>query len=281
MCNITDYQYTCKHHIQHVWSACRGQIKATKDSNTPACQKSPSLYVNYLTICGSCARAEAEQKLRRDLKESDHDSTESFESAIQGRLAEIATRIPTTNWRQLPSPVYGRKPSQKRLHTLRKHSLLRVEVKSEDMGGPEAWEDNVVLATYEAVSDGWDFEWTSETKSLAEELAEDQELAKARAKGKKDEEAENDVEMEGDAEAEEDAEAEDDDEIAESEDSTPSASHDVIEVDGSDDNFPSEPPEATKTDVDENIVLVRYRFRRTTPGRKTEKRIWETVALTA
>jgi hypothetical protein len=162
MCRITEYRYTCTHHIVHVWSACRGQVKATKPSKTPACQKTPRLCIRLATKCGSCLRSEAERKLRRTLTwTTDHQPTEIIESILQERLNEIATQIPTTNWCPLPSPVYGRKPSQKRLLTPRKHSLLREQVKPEDACGPEAWEDNVVLPVYEAVANGWNFEWTS------------------------------------------------------------------------------------------------------------------------
>jgi hypothetical protein len=127
MCKITDFQYTCKHHIRHVWSACRGRKKVDKDSNTPACQKRPSLYASLATKCGACTRADAEQQLHRDLTENkpNQQSTEDFESILSEQLLKLTTQIPTTNWRSLPSPVYGRKPSQKRVRTLRKNSLLR------------------------------------------------------------------------------------------------------------------------------------------------------------
>jgi hypothetical protein len=256
MCRITNYRYTCTHHIEHIWSSCRGQVKATKTSNTPACQKCPSIYLSLATKCGSCVRAEAEQSLRRDLHGTNvnNNPTESTETALEEleeRLTEINARIPTANWRPLPSPVYSRKPSQKRLHTIRKHSLLRDEFKPEEACGPEAWEDNVVLPVYEAVDDGWNFEWTSETKSLAEELAEDQESAR---------------EMSG----VEEGEVDENDDLREDD-----------EVEESDDSPPSEPQATTEADLSAKNALVQYRFRRTTPGRKAERRIWEVVVLTA
>lgn len=170
MCRITGYRYTCDHQIEHVWSACRGQIKATKDSNTPACLKSPSLYIRIATKCGSCSRADAEAAIHRNHLNATSQTSESDE-ILKQQLSAI--KIPTTNWCPPPSPVYSRKPSQKRLQHRRSHSLLREEVKAEDTCGPEAWEDNVVLAVYQPVADGWNWEWTAETKSLADEIAED------------------------------------------------------------------------------------------------------------
>jgi hypothetical protein len=64
--------------------------------------------------------------------------------------------------------------------TRRRRSLLSQEVKAEDIGGPAAWESSVVpdsgdfVPVYETVcGGGWDCEWPPETKSLAEEVAED------------------------------------------------------------------------------------------------------------
>jgi hypothetical protein len=172
MCKITRFEYTCHHPIKHVWSACRGQKKVTRDSNISACMKYASMYVNIPTKCGSCIRTEAEESIRRELNITD-DLVAATDEVFQQRLAEICRRIPTTNWRTLASPVYSRKPSQKRLETPRRHSLLSREVKPEDACGPDIWEGNVVSPAYEAMADGWDFEWTSDTESLADELAED------------------------------------------------------------------------------------------------------------
>jgi hypothetical protein len=279
MCRITEYRYTCTHHIVHVWSACRGQVKATKPSKTPACQKTPRLCIRLATKCGSCLRSEAERKLRRTLTwTTDHQPTEIIESILQERLNEIATQIPTTNWCPLPSPVYGRKPSQKRLLTPRKHSLLREQVKPEDACGPEAWEDNVVLPVYEAVANGWNFEWTSETKSLAEELAEDLEAAKYASGEEEDEVDENNDLWEADEEAEGDDGAEIDDEVEIDDE----ADGDDKEEEKSTNSSPSEPLDPIGADLGgEQRALIQYRFRKTTPGRKTERRIWEIVVLTA
>jgi hypothetical protein len=269
MCRITDFQYTCKHHIQHIWSACRGQIKVDKDSNTPACQKLPSLYAKYATKCGSCTRADAEQKLRRDLTKTkpNDQSIEEFESILSEQLAKLATQIPTTNWRPLPSPVYTRKPSQKRVRTLRKNSLLRNEFKPEDACGPEAWEDSVVLPVYEAVEGGWNYAWTAGTKSLADEIAEDVERKKQEMKGGEDE---DDEEAEGDMEGEDDEGGEQDfggeeDEVANQESASSSP--------------PSETLETTEVGVNESSVKVRYRFRKTTRGCKAQVRHWELVEV--
>jgi hypothetical protein len=143
---------------------------------------------------------------------------------------------------------------------------LREQVKPEDACGPEAWEDNVVLPVYEAVANGWNFEWTSETKSLAEELAEDLKAAKYASGEEEDEVDENDDLWEADDEAEIDDETDGDDK--EEEKSTNSS--------------PSEPLETIGADLGgEQRALVQYRFRKTTPGRKTKRRIWEIVVLTA
>ena len=270
MCRITDYQYTCKHHIQHTWSTCRGQIKADKDSNSnaPACQKLPSLYTKLATKCGSCSRAEAEQTLCRTLTKPNDQSIEAFKSLLSESLAKIATQIPTTNWRPLPSPVYSRKPSQKRVHTLRKNSLLRNEFKPEEVGGPEAWEDNVVLPVYEAVEDGWNYPWTAETKSLADELKEDEERRK---KDMKDDGREEDLggEDECDDQAEEDMEGGEDE-----------AEHEV-EKEENDISSPNEPPETIESETSEDSVKVYYRFRKTTRGCKAQVRQWELVEVWA
>lgn len=286
MCQITDYEYTCKHRIQHTWSACRGQVKVDKDSKTPACQKEPSLRTKLTTKCGSCTRTEAEQKIHQALSESNKQSTEDFESTLRDQLAGLARKIPTANWRPLPSPVYTRKPSQKCVRTPRKISLLRNEVKPEDTCGPEAWEDNVVLPVYEAVYDGWNFPWTAETKSLAEELAEDEERRQAEMNdGDEDEDGEDEDDDVDDAEG--------DDECEESLGGEEEAEGDEEKLGGDNEgeveaeveeknafNSPSEQPlQTTEAGVSESSVKVRYRFRKTTRGCKTQVRHWELVEV--
>ena len=210
--------------------------------------------------------------MRHALSETNKQSTEDLESTLKDRLAEIAKQIPTTNWRPLPSPVYSRKPSQKRARTPRKNSLLRHEFKPEDACGPEAWEDNVVLPVYEAVVDGWDFPWTAETKSLAEELAEDEERRKKdmNERGESlDGEDHDDGEAEGDVEEDEEGfggEVDCEDELAVEEKAFSS---------------PSEPPETIEAEVSESSVKVRYRFRKTTRGCKAQVRRWELVEVWA
>jgi hypothetical protein len=272
MCRITDFKYTCDHHIQHVWSACRGQKKVNKDSSIPACQKTPSLYAKLATQCGSCNRADAEKKLRRDLtatKPNDQ-STEEFESILSEHFLKLTTIIPTTNWRPLPSPVYTRKPSQKRVHKRRKTSLLRNEFKPEDVCVPKAWEDNLVPMVYEAVEDGWNFPWTAETKSLADELKEDEERRKEEMgdeEGGFGDEGEDDGETEEDVKSNEDAlGGEDKDEGKEEKEESSSSSL-------------SEPPETIEAEVNESSVKVCYRFRNTKRGCKGQMRQWEMVEI--
>lgn len=204
MCKITIIQYSCRHRIKHTWSACRGQVKTSKDSNTPACLKTPILVQYNSSKCGSCTRAEVEQAIRSELNISDDQAPSTAQQAIlQERIVELHTQIPTSNWRSLPSPSYGRKPRQRRSRSPRRGSLLRDEVKPEDACGPAAWESNVVPAAegempvYEAVSSGWDYEWTSETKSLADELAEDR-----AARGEDGDEGQDDQDEEEDDQAE-------------------------------------------------------------------------------
>jgi hypothetical protein len=273
MCRITDFKYTCDHHIQHVWSACRGQKKVDKDSNKPACQKIPSIYAKLATKCGSCNRADAEQKLRRDLTETrpKEQSTEEFESILSEQFLKLTTQIPTTNnWRPLPSPMYGRKPSQKRVHKRRKNSLLRNEFKPEDTCEPEPWEDKVVPMVYEAVEDGWNFPWTAETKSLADELAEDEERKKQEF-GDEDEgfgdEGEDDGETEEDLDGGEEAlGGENEGEGKEEKEESASGS-------------PSEPPGTIEAEVNGSSVKVCYRFRNTKRGCKGQMRQWEMVEI--
>ena len=273
MCRITDFEYTCEHHIQHVWSACRGKVKVTKDSNTPACRKLPSIYARLATKCGSCNRADAEKKLRRDLTETTKQSTaEEFETILSEQVKILATQIPTTNWCPLPSPVYTRKPSQKRMRTPRKTSLLRNEFRPGDVCLPKAWEDNVVSQVYEAVVDGWNFPWTAETKSLADELAEDAERRKEEIG---DEEGGFGDENEDDGEVEENVEGEDD-EGGEQE----FGGEDEGEGKGEkEESAFGGPPEAIEEEVNGGSVKVRYRFRKTTRGCNTQVRHWEMVEV--
>ena len=271
MCNITEYEHTCTHPIQHVRSACRGQIKIDKDSKTPACKKPPSLYIKLATKCGSCTRTEAEQNIRRALSEINEQTTEHLESTLEDQLADLAKQIPTTNWRTLPSPVYSRKPSQKRVRTPRKNSLLRDEVKPEDACGPEPWEDNVVLPVYEAVEDGWNDPWTTETKSLAEELAEDEERRKAEMKD--EDEGEDD---------EDDDDDDDDDEVEEGNDEDLGGDNEgEVEAEEAVFSSPSESPAAieAEAEVSEGSLKVRYRFRKTTHGCTAKARHWELVEV--
>jgi hypothetical protein len=257
MCKITAFEYTCEHRIKHVWSACRGQVKVAKDSNHSACQKSPSLYVKTTNLCGSCSRAEAEQDLRRELDIASQSA--DIQASLEQRISDHINRIPTSNWRPVPSPVYNRKPSQKRLQSRRRHSLLREEVKPEDACGPETWEGNIVSLVYEAVDDGWNYEVTPDTKSLADEITED--------RVERGEEEENEQDDEEDDEAdEEDGEA-DEEEIDEGQ--TPQADEGEPKADVEDDGGP---------------CGIRYRFRqhrKCASGRKTEVWNWELVEVQA
>ncbi|GAB7333616.1 hypothetical protein MBLNU13_g05183t1 [Cladosporium sp. NU13] len=284
MCRITDYEHTCTHRIQHVWSACRGQVKVDKDSKAPACQKQPSLYIKLATKCGSCTRTEAEQNIRRALSETNDPSTEDFESTLKERFADLAKQIPTANWRPLPSPVYSRKPSQKRVRAPRKNSLLRNEVKPEDACGPEAWEDNVVLPVYEAVEDGWNYPWTAETKTLAEELAEDEERRKADMNdGYEDGDGEDDVEDDVEEDSEGDEETLGGDYEAEGDKKNlggDNEAEDKAEQESNDES-PSEAPETIEVGPSESSVKVCYRFRKTTRGCKAQARQWELVEVWA
>jgi len=177
MCKITKTVYTCGHGMKHTWSHCRGQIKEGLDSDVPACKETYELHVRNSHRCGSCTRADVEVEIRLDMGVTC--LTEAQQTEFDNQLVEVFRNIPTSNWRAPAPPVYGRKPSQSRSITRRKGSLLRQEVKAEDVGGPEAWESNIVPASedfvsvYETVCSGWDVEWPSETKSLTEELAED------------------------------------------------------------------------------------------------------------
>lgn len=282
MCRITDYEHTCKDHIQHVWSACRGQIKEDKDSKTPACRKRPSVHIKLATKCGSCTRTEAEQEIRRALSENNKQSTEDFEATLRERFAKLTKQIPTTNWRPLPSPVYTRKPSQKRVRTPRKNSLLRNEVKPEDVRGPEAWEDNPVLPVYEAVENGWNYPWTAETKSLAEELAEDEERRQADMKdGEENEDGEDDDDDDAEGDDEFDEESLGGEDEAEGDEEN-SGGEDEGEAEAEEENAsssPSEPQETTEAKPSDGSVKVRYRFRKTTRGCKAQARHWEFVEV--
>jgi len=265
MCNTEDIEFACKHHIQHTRSHCRGQIKEGKDTNKPACRKKPSLYTNLATKCGSCTRAEAEQTLRRTLTKTKNNHAqpsekekEDLESLLEAGLAKIATQIPTINWRAPAPETYTRKPSEKRVLTVRKHSILRNEFTPEEACGPEAWEDNVVQPVYETVATGWDFQWTAETKSLADELEEDAEWKREEMEGDEDEgfgDEDEGADEDGD-EADADAREEENDVSS-----------------------PDETQEASEADVREGSVKVRYRFRKTTPGCKAQARHWEMVGV--
>jgi hypothetical protein len=181
MCKITVMLYTCRHRIEHTWSSCRGQKKVALDSSMPACRKNPTLYTNASHKCGPCSRTDAEEETYREMGLTrEQDLTEAQQTELDERLAEAICNIPTTNWRAPAPPVYGRRPSQSRSVTRRRRSLLSHGVKAEDIGGPAAWESSVVpdsgdfVPVYETVcGGGWDYEWPPETKSLAEEVAED------------------------------------------------------------------------------------------------------------
>lgn len=178
MCKITVYEYACKHHIQHVWSACRGLVKVTRNSDTPACQKSPSLYIHVSNKCGSCTREASEKSIRDELS---RDPSSDTSEILNQRLA--AVKIPSSNWKAPQPPVFRRRPSQKRLRT-RTTSLLRWQVEA----------DSVVTAEepiFGPVSDTWNtWESTPDIKSLAEEVAEDKEARGEGVDGDNESEAE-------------------------------------------------------------------------------------------
>jgi hypothetical protein len=195
MCKITITRHTCKHDIEHIWSHCRGQIKEGPDSDVPAChQKGYNLRIRDSHRCCECLRADAKNDARREL--GIIALTEAQQNELDERLREVFRNMPSTDkWHSTAPIAYGRRPSESRSVTRRKGSMLRQEVKAEDVVGPEAWESSVVPAcgdfvpVYEEVCNGWDVEWPSETKSLAEELAED-----AAARGT---EAEDDHDQDG------------------------------------------------------------------------------------
>ena len=212
MCKITITLYTCNHDIKHIWSHCRGQIKEGPNTDVPAChQKGYNLRVRDSHKCGECTRADAMGQIRRTLGITA--LAEADQTELDKRFAaEVFRTIPSTNW-NVPAPVvYGRKPSQSRSVSRRKGSLLRYEVKAEDVSGPEAWESNIVpdsgdfVTVYAEVSSGWDVEWPVETKSLAEELAED-----AAERGMEEHDWDQDQEdQDGEGQDEEDQSEEDD-----------------------------------------------------------------------
>jgi hypothetical protein len=182
MCKVEVTLYTCKHSHKHTCSLCRGLIKQAPDSNISACRKGTSLYTHAPHKCGPCSRNDAQDEVYREMGFTrEQDLTEAQRTELDERLAEAICNIPTTNWRAPAPLVYGRRPSQSRSVTRRRGSLLRFEVKAEDIGGPEAWESDTVPASgdfvpvYETVcGGGWESDWwPSETRSLAEEIAED------------------------------------------------------------------------------------------------------------
>jgi hypothetical protein len=116
------------------------------------------------------------------------------------------------------------------------------------MCGPEAWEDNVVLPVYEAVDYGWDYEVTPDTKSLADEIAED------KAERSEEEKDEPDEEERDEADEEERDEAD---------------GEEKVKSDGKDDKGP---------------CGIRYRFRQhkiCLSGRKVGVQSWELVEVQA
>jgi hypothetical protein len=145
---------------------------------------------------------------------------------------------------------------------------LRNEFKPEDACGPEAWEDNVVLPVYEAVEDGWNYAWTAETKSLADELAEDEERQKREMKddGREDNSGGEDEAVD---QAEEDLDGDEEKLGGEN------------EGDDEAEKASSEPPQSIKAEASESSIKVRYRFRKTTRGCKAHVRQWELVEVWA
>lgn len=177
MCKIYRTYHTCGHRIEHTWSACRGMIK-NPDSSVPACLKYASFSTHASHKCGNCYRKDEEDKVYHELGFTrDQELADDQQATLNERLTEATHNIPTTNWRPVPPPVYGRRPSGSRSVTLRKSSLLSRVVKPEDVVGPDAWESVPVsdgpVPVYQTVWGGWDFVWTPETKSLVEEITED------------------------------------------------------------------------------------------------------------
>lgn len=143
----------------------------------------------------------------------------------------------------------------------------------------------MVPVVYEAVEDGWNYPWTAETKSLAEELAEDAERKKAKMRGD-DWEADLGGDDEDDDEgAERDMEGDGEDLGGETEGDGEDLSGET-EGQGeaeeeSNDKSPSGPQETIEAEASEISVKVRYRFRKTTPGCKARVRHWELVEIWA
>ena len=124
-----------------------------------------------------------------------------------------------------------------------------------------------MLPVYETVNVGWDFSWTAETKSLADELAEDEERRKADMKdGEEDEGGEGEDEDEGDAEGDDEDSGGDRDGEDEAEEESNHISS-------------SEPQDTIEAEVSESSVKVCYRFRKTTRGAKAHPRHWELVEV--
>jgi len=153
-------------------------IKYGPDSSVSACLKYASVHTHASHKCGKCYREDEEDKVYRELGFTrDQDISEDQQTSLNERLTEATRNIPTTNWRPVPPPVYGRRPSQSRSVTRRTRSLLSREVKPEDVVGLEAWESVLVsdglVTVYETTWGGWDSACTPGTGSLAEEVTED------------------------------------------------------------------------------------------------------------
>jgi len=198
MCKIWTFKYTCKHELKVRRSECRGTVKEGLTSEKALCKRTPTIRLKASSDCGECKLTAANEILDQELKTFDlasqeeaspddqcEERRESKTKDIESRRDRLPNCFPAAmNWRSPSTSRFGQKPGEKLSATKRTTSLLRTEVKQDDIHNEAAWtgdvEDAIASTEWEAdtmgngsnFSDGWD-DWGTGFKTLSEEIDED------------------------------------------------------------------------------------------------------------
>ncbi|EMC98745.1 hypothetical protein BAUCODRAFT_22092 [Baudoinia panamericana UAMH 10762] len=171
MCKTWNIVYACKHTVQIRLSTCGGSFTTQSRKASPpksACHSGPLLALHPIQACGPCqltnvqnslyAKVEALQAVSLDANSwsaPPNPELEAAEEEYRDRCFAISRNYPSQRYEK-----YAR-PEKRRVGTRGGYSLLRCEVRPEDI--PEH---------YRTEQAGWDGSWGSGWKTMEEDLAE-------------------------------------------------------------------------------------------------------------
>ncbi|KAI7279872.1 hypothetical protein KC345_g5118 [Hortaea werneckii] len=136
MCKIWSIKYGCDHIFTFRLSTCRGSVTAqAKSGDTPTtllCHPSPALsFCNKSQSCGPCQRRPEEESLAQwmdAVKEDGDENIYEVQAGYNKQLYQLNRRLPDGQKKKTTRP-----PQQMTTHHTKRGSLLKFEVKPEDI----------------------------------------------------------------------------------------------------------------------------------------------------